>query len=111
MTARRLTAALTERSRHTGSSGDAAAASRSRAKSASAGVWESRLRAWRSRTSSGASSRTAPGCGPWVSRQSRLEKPVLSVVGPCRTMPMVRPSESSMAASIGMARYQRKRMG
>ena len=38
MAARRLTAALTERSRHTGASGDAAAASRSRAKSASAGV-------------------------------------------------------------------------
>ena len=80
MTARRLTAALTSRSRHTGASGDAEAASRSRAKSASAGVWESRLREWRSLTSSGASNRMQPGCGPWVSRQRRLEKPVLSVI-------------------------------
>ena len=52
-----------------------------------------------------------PGCGPWVSRQRRLEKPVLSVVGPCRTMAMVPPPGRVTAASIGMARYHWKRTG
>ena len=41
----------------------------------------------------------------------RFENPVLSDVGPCRTMPSVLPSESSMAASRGAALYKRSLMG
>ena len=48
---------------------------------------------------------------PSLSRQSRLEKPVLSEVSPCRTTATVRPPGSRMAASIGFARYSRRRMG
>ena len=55
--------------------------------------------------------RTVPGIGPSRSRQSRLAKPDRSAVSPCLTIPTVFPSGSIMAASRGMARYQRNRIG
>ena len=75
------------------------------------GAPASSLRACLSRASSGMSRSAAAGCVPSLSRQSRLEKPVRSVAGPCRTTATVLPSGRARAASIGMARYQRKRMG
>ena len=69
------------------------------------------LRAYRSRISSGISIRTVPGSGIWVSLHTRFEKPDLSDVIPCRRMPTVLPPGSVMAASMGIARYQRKLMG
>ena len=46
-----------------------------------------------------------------MSRHRRLAKAVLSAVSPCLTTATVLPSGSVMAASMGMARYQRKRIG
>ena len=72
---------------------------------------ERSLRACLSLTSSAMRTRTVPGIGQSRSPQSRREKPDLSAVSPCRTMPTVLPSGSVMAASRGMERYQRNRMG
>ena len=69
------------------------------------------LRACLSRTWSAMSMSTAPGIGSSRIRQMRLAKPDLSAVSPCLTTPMVLPSGRVMAASIGMALYQRKSMG
>ncbi len=75
------------------------------------GATASSLRTWRSLTSSGMSRSVAAGCGPSLSRQSRLEKPVRSVAGPCLTTAITRPSGSATEASIGMALNHLKRMG
>ena len=75
------------------------------------GAQETILRACLSRTSSGMSRRTALGRNFSGSRHRRLEKTVLSAVGPCLTTAMVLPSGRATAASMGMALYQRKRMG
>ncbi len=97
--------------RHTLFSGPARTASRSSADSALAEVRASALPACLRRTSSGASKRRRPGSGPSPSRQSRLEKPVLSAACPCRTRPTVRPPGRIMAASRGLARYSRRPTG
>ena len=61
---------------------------------------ESRARLdWRSRTSSGVSSSTAPGCASLDSRQSRLAKVARSAVLPWRTTAMQRPSARSLAGN------------
>ena len=86
-------------------------ASRSSANIAGAEAPVSSLRAWRSRASSGTSTRTAPGIGPSHSLHTRLAKPVLSAASPCLTTARVRPPESSIAASMGAALYHRNRMG
>ena len=87
------------------------AASRSRARKAGTDAWAISRAVWRSRTASGTSSRQAPGRGPSRSRQRRLAKDVRSAVCPSLTTNSLRPSGSAMAASIGIARYQRKRSG
>ena len=104
-------AAWTAGGLHTGSPGPAATASRSRARKQGTGAPVSILRACLSPTSSGMSTRTAPGSGPSRSLRIRLEKADLSAVRPRRTTPTVRPSGSVMEASRGLARNQRKPMG
>ena len=74
-------------------------------------MFDSTLRACLSRTSSAMRTRSVPGTGPPCSLLSRPEKPDLSAVSPCLTMPTVLPSGRVMAASRGMERYQRNRMG
>ena len=96
---------------HTGSSGVAATAWLSTARKTGAGNPSSILRACLSRTSSGMRTRTAPGRGRSRSFHIRLEKGDLSAVFPRLTTPTVFPPGRDMAASRGMARYQRNRMG
>ena len=80
------------------------AASRSRARNAGTGKPFSSLRACCRREPSDASTRSAPGSRPSYSRRSRLEKAVLSAVGPCRTMPTLRPPGNMRTASSAVAR-------
>ena len=87
----------------------AVAASLSRARNAREGEPATTLRACRSLTSSDMSMSTALGRNTSRSRHRRLEKAVLSAVSPCLTTATVLPSGSVMAASMGMARYHRKR--
>ena len=96
---------------HIRSPAPARTASHSRANRAGTSVVERSLRACLSRTSSAMRMRSVPGSGASCSRQSRLEKPDRSAVSPCLMIPTVLPSGSVMAASIGIARYQRNRMG
>ena len=108
---RRSRTAETEGGRHTGESGPARAASRSRARKTGKDAPASIRRAWRSRTRSGTSARRPAGRGPSPSRHNRLPNPVRSAVFPWRMMATECPPGRTMPASIDAARKRRTLTG
>ena len=108
---RRSRSADPDGARQMGALAPAEAVSLSSARNVREGDPAASLRACLSLISSGMSMRTALGRNLSRSRHRRLEKAVRSAVSPCLTTATVLPSGSIMAASMGMARYQRKRNG